>query len=171
MFASKSSTVYKQMLVSQVPMRFFGVLPKLPKVELTMRTPYMTYFKNFNNFTRVYVQTSKGLIAIGNRSIPRVYLLPPGEINVKNIQSGDGNYSKSDSGLFIHTGGWLFVHDNNSIEVNLLECAEKEDFNFEKLDTCQTNETETTTGRVAATLQEKTVKLLSRRRWSDINLF
>ena len=85
MFASKSSTVYKQMLVSQVPMRFFGVLPKLPKVELTMRTPYMTYFKNFNNFTRVYVQTSKGLIAIGNRSIPRVYLLPPGEINVKTF--------------------------------------------------------------------------------------
>ena len=66
-------------------MRFFGVLPKLPKVELTMRTPYRTFFENFNNFSRVYVNTTKGLIAIGNRSIPRVYLLPPGEINIKNI--------------------------------------------------------------------------------------
>ena len=90
--------------------------------------------------------------------------MPPGEINVKNIQAGDGNFSKSDSGLFIHTGGWLFVHDNNSIEVNLLECVEKENFNFEKLESCQPNETESAAGRVANTLQEKTVKLLNRRR-------
>ena len=83
-----SKTVYRQMMMTQTQMRFFGVLPKLPKVELTMRTPYRTFFNNFNNFTRVYVQTNKGLIAIGNRSIPRVYLLPPGEINVKNIQAG-----------------------------------------------------------------------------------
>lgn len=89
MFASKSSSaVMRQMAMAQTQMRFFGVLPKLPKVELTMRTPYRTFFENFNNFTRVYVATNKGLIAIGNRSIPRVYLLPPGEINVKNVQSG-----------------------------------------------------------------------------------
>jgi F0F1-type ATP synthase epsilon subunit len=73
-------------------MRFFGVLPKLPKVELTMRTPYRTFFDNFNNFTRVYVSTSKGIIAIGNRSIPRIYLLPPGEISVKNAQHGKFNF-------------------------------------------------------------------------------
>ena len=89
MFASKSSSVVmRQMAMAQTQMRFFGVLPKLPKVELTMRTPYRTFFENFNSFTRVYVGTSKGLIAIGNRSIPRVYLLPPGEINVKNVQAG-----------------------------------------------------------------------------------
>ena len=166
MFASKTATntVYKQMMMTQTSMRFFGVLPKLPKVELTMRTPYKTFFENFNSFTRVYVQTSKGLIAIGNRSIPRVYLLPPGEINVKNIVAGEGNFSKSDAGLFIHTGGWLFVHDNNSIEVNLLECTEKDEFSFDKLDTLTTTESETNAGRVAATLQEKTVKLLQRRR-------
>jgi hypothetical protein len=89
MFASKSSsTVFKSVMMAQTQMRFFGVLPKLPKVELTMRTPYKTFFENFSNFTRVYVQTSKGLIAIGNKSIPRIYLLPPGEIQVKNIQAG-----------------------------------------------------------------------------------
>lgn len=126
MFASKTNSVYRQVMMAQTQMRFFGVLPKLPKVELTMRTPYRTFFDNFNNFTRVYVSTSKGLIAIGNRSIPRVYLLPPGELTVKNIMAGDGNFTKSESGQFIHTGGWLFVHDNNSIEVNLLECSEKE---------------------------------------------
>ena len=92
MFASKSSSaVMRQMAMAQTQMRFFGVLPKLPKVELTMRTPYRTFFENFNSFTRLYVATSKGLIAIGNRSIPRVYLLPPGEINVKNVQAGKFN--------------------------------------------------------------------------------
>ena len=165
MIANKTAQqVYRQMAMTQTSMRFFGVLPKLPKVEITMRTPYKTFFENFNNFTRVYVQTSKGLIAIGNRSIPRVYLLPPGELTVKNVQAGEGNFSKSDSGAFIHTGGWLFVHDNNSIEVNLLECSEKEEFNFDKLESCNTTETESAAGRVAATLQEKTVKLLNRRR-------
>ncbi len=74
--------------MAQTQMRFFGVLPKLPKVELTMRTPYRTFFENFNGFTRIYVHTQKGMMAIGNRSIPRVYLLPPGELNVKNIQAG-----------------------------------------------------------------------------------
>ena len=94
MFASKSSSlVMRQMAMAQTQMRFFGVLPKLPKVELTMRTPYRTFFENFNSFTRLYVATSKGLIAIGNRSIPRVYLLPPGEINVKNVQAGKSSFA------------------------------------------------------------------------------
>ena len=86
MFSSKGAqTLYKQMALTQFNMRFFGVLPKLPKVELTLRTPYRTIFENFNGFTRVYVGTAKGLMAIGNKSIPRVYLLPPGEIKVQNI--------------------------------------------------------------------------------------
>mmetsp|Transcript_16734 Transcript_16734/g.16015 ORF Transcript_16734/g.16015 Transcript_16734/m.16015 type:complete len:147 (-) Transcript_16734:43-483(-) len=145
-------------------MRFFGVLPKLPKLELTMRTPYQTFFSNFSAFTRVYVHTSKGLMAIGNKTIPRVYLLPPGEISVKGITHGEGNISNSESGIFIHTGGWLFVHDNNSCEINLLEAEMKEQFAFDKLDQCQTSETESAAGRIGHNLQEKTVKLLQRRR-------
>lgn len=89
MLANKgTSAIFRNMMMANTQMRFFGVLPKLPKVELTMRTPYKTFFENFNGFTRVYVHTQKGLIAIGNRSIPRIYLLPPGELTVKNIQSG-----------------------------------------------------------------------------------
>ena len=154
----------RQMQIAQTQFRFFGVLPKLPKVELSMRTPYRTFFDNFSSFTRVYVHTQKGLIAIGNKSIPRVYLLPPGEVNVKGITAGEGNKCKSETGLFIHTGGWLFVHDNNSIEINLLEATEKETFDFNKLDQCHTDEAESAAGRIGANLQEKTVKLLQRRR-------
>ena len=58
----------------------------------------------------------------------------------------------------------MFVHDNNSIEVNLLECTEKETFAFDKLDNVVANETESAAGRIAASLQTKTVKLLQRRR-------
>ena len=87
------------------------------------------------------------------------------KLNANFLHSiGDGNFAKNDSGLFMHTGGWLFVHDNNSIEVNLLECIEKEQFQFDKLDTAPRTETESAAGRIATTLQDKTVKLLQRRR-------
>ena len=77
----------------------------------------------------------------GNKTIPRVYLLPPGQIKVASMSNGEGKLSTSDSGEFIHTGGWLFVHDNNSVEINLLECTEKESFLWDKLDSCTENET------------------------------
>ena len=129
-------------LMTQFNMRYFGVLPKLPKMELTVRTPYRTIFKDFAGFQRLYVRTDKGLMAIGNKSIPRVYLLPPGEMKVHGLQPGktfllsivsfvlsyyyeteiwlilyfytfigEGNHANQDSGVFMHTGGWLFMHE------------------------------------------------------------
>ena len=56
----RAASHHNVVLLSQQNMRFFGVLPKLPKLELTMRTPYETFFKNFKDFSRVYVGTSKG---------------------------------------------------------------------------------------------------------------
>ena len=43
-------------------------------------------------------------------------------------------------------------YSNNSIEINTLECVEKEDFAFDKLDSCQTTESESNAGRIGATL-------------------
>ena len=37
------------MLVAQ-QMRYFGVMPKLAKMELTIRTPYKPLFENFASF-------------------------------------------------------------------------------------------------------------------------
>ena len=135
MFTNSVRKMASQQVVA-TQQRFFGVLPKLPKVELTMRTPYNTFFKDFNGFQRVYVGTSKGQIAIGNKTIPRVYLLPPGQVKVAHMTEGTGKITKSESGEFLHTGGWLFVHDNNSIEINLLEACERENFIWDKLDGC-----------------------------------
>ena len=53
----------------------------------------------------------KGLISIGNKSIPRVYLLNPGEMSVVGMAEGEGKNTDSQSGKFIHSGGWLFVHE------------------------------------------------------------
>eukprot|EP00352_Strombidinopsis_acuminata_P009287 CAMPEP_0176376874 /NCGR_PEP_ID=MMETSP0126-20121128/28491_1 /TAXON_ID=141414 ORGANISM="Strombidinopsis acuminatum, Strain SPMC142" /NCGR_SAMPLE_ID=MMETSP0126 /ASSEMBLY_ACC=CAM_ASM_000229 /LENGTH=161 /DNA_ID=CAMNT_0017738481 /DNA_START=26 /DNA_END=511 /DNA_ORIENTATION=+ len=150
-------------LMTQFNLRYFGVLPKLPKMELTVRTPYKTIFKDFAGFQRLYVRTDKGLMAIGNKSIPRVYLLPPGEMKVHGVQHGEGNFASNDSGVFMHTGGWLFMHDNNSVEVNLLECSEKEQFDFQAINN-ETTETESAAGKVAADLQEKTFRVFSSRR-------
>ena len=109
--ATKSPYMQRSMLLGQQQMRYFGVMPKLAKMELTVRTPYNTLFENFSNFSRLTVNTVGGNMTIGNKSIPRVYLLPPGEMKVCNIAAGDGNHTSSDSGLFMHTGGWLFMHE------------------------------------------------------------
>merc|ERR1712166_862432 len=163
MFSTKPQTFGRQMMLMQYQTRFFSVVPKLPRMELTVRTPYRTLFKDFSGFARLYVRTIKGQMAIGNKSMPRVYLLPPGEMKVHGQNPGEGNFARADSGSFMHTGGWLFVHDNNSIEVSLLECAEKELFNFDKL-TPETSETESNAGKVATQLQEKTYKIFQKRR-------
>ena len=91
--------------------------------------------------------------------------MPPGEIAVTGMASaGEGKLTDSESGDFIHTGGYAFVHCNNSCEVNLLECVEKEKFLWENLEKSSDTETQSTVGRIAADLQTKTVKLLNRRR-------
>ena len=57
------------------------------------------------------------------------------------MAEGEGKTNDSETGDFIHTGGWLFVHDNNSVEINLLECQEKETFDWDRLDGCGDTET------------------------------
>ena len=55
------------------------------------------------------------------------------------------------------------LFSNNSIEVNLLECCEKDKFRFDAI-TAETEETDSAAGRVAAQLQDQTYKLFQRRR-------
>ena len=47
---------------------------------------------------------------------------------------------------------------NNSIEVNLLECEQKEKVDFEVL-SGETSETDSNAGKIAAQLQDKTYKI------------
>lgn len=154
----------RQATLLQQQVRAFSGMTKLAKMELTLRTPYATLFKNCAGFQSLYVNTIEGQINIGNRSPPRVYLLPPGEIKVAGIQQGaEGNHSQSDDGKFMHTGGWLFVHENNSVEVNLLECCEKDQFKFDKIN-AETTETSSAAGQVATKLQHATFSTFQKKR-------
>jgi hypothetical protein len=92
--------------------KHFSVLPKAPKMELTMRSPYKTFFKNFLGFQRLYINSLKGQRVISNRTYPTMYLLPAGEIRVIGMTRTDGNFSNaSSSGDFVHSGGWCIVHE------------------------------------------------------------
>ena len=44
MFANSIKRVARNNVLGMYNMRYFGVIPKLPKLELTMRTPYETFF-------------------------------------------------------------------------------------------------------------------------------
>ncbi len=79
MFAKSSSTVSRFAMAAN-QMRFFGVGPKLQKMELTMRTPYATLFKNFSAFEHIYVPVPDGRKCIVNKGLPSVHLIPAGEI-------------------------------------------------------------------------------------------
>jgi F0F1-type ATP synthase epsilon subunit len=81
-------------------------------MEMTLRTPYRTIFRNFIGFQRVYVNTIKGQMAISNRTPPVIYLLPAGEIKVTGMSRSDGNLSDAtSSGEFVHSGGYAIVHE------------------------------------------------------------
>ena len=57
----------------------------------------------------------------------------------------------------------MYLCSNNSIELNVLECCEKEKFNFEKID-ASTSETDSAAGKVAEGLQAATYRIFQRRR-------
>merc|ERR1712032_1448747 len=44
-------------------------------------------------------------MAIGQKSIPRVYLLPPGQLSVKNMMAGEGKKTDRDWRIYAHW--WL----------------------------------------------------------------
>lgn len=90
----------------------FSVLPKVTKMEVSMRTPYRTFFHKFNGFTRFYIGTIKGMLSVSNRTYPTAYLLPAGEIKFIHLQHSQGNECESGiSGEFVHTGGYVVVHE------------------------------------------------------------
>lgn len=97
------------MLQSQL--RMFGVTPKLPKMELTIRTPYKTWFDQFSAFEHFYIKTIRGQQAIVNNGIPGIYLIPAGQIELVGMGEGKGKKTPSTSGVFLHTGGWVHVHE------------------------------------------------------------
>jgi hypothetical protein len=86
-------------------MSAFYFAAKKQKMELTLRTPYKTYFENFDGFSRILTKTNEAALIIQNRSPPSLYVLPPGVIKIKLTQDTKGVPSE-----LMHIGGWAIVH-------------------------------------------------------------
>eukprot|EP01016_Furgasonia_blochmanni_P002011 TRINITY_DN107_c0_g1_i3.p1 TRINITY_DN107_c0_g1~~TRINITY_DN107_c0_g1_i3.p1 ORF type:complete len:223 (+),score=73.14 TRINITY_DN107_c0_g1_i3:66-734(+) len=137
-------------------MRFFsGPLQKKAKMELTLRTPYRTFFENFDGFQRVITKSNESALVIQNKSPPALYVLPPGHLKVKLATEQKGT-----SGDYLHLGGWLTVHLDNTVEINLIDCFEKKDVRADQLDKGEAlKERETAAGRYMTKLRKSAVRV------------
>ena len=103
--------------------RGFSTVVKKPKMELTVRTPYKALFNNFTDFKRVVTKTNEAYLSISNRMPPAVHILPPGKLSVRPETD-----KKDFKGEFVHTGGWLVVHADNTCQIFLMEAVEADKF-------------------------------------------
>ena len=94
-----------------------------PKMELTIRTPYKTLFNKSTNFKGLNATTIDGYYYVNDKTPASVRMLLPGSLSVQPDTD-----SKDFVGNFVHTGGWLVVHENNTCEVFLMEAIEQSEF-------------------------------------------
>jgi len=58
-----------------------------------------------------------------------LYVLPPGNLKIRFTET------REESGDYLHTGGFIAVHKDNSVEINLTDIVERKDVradDFEK---------------------------------------
>lgn len=89
-------------------------------MELTIRTPYKTICSKLTDFQRIITKTNEAVLVISNKMPAALHILPPGGLMVRT-----GSAVPGFSGDFLHTGGWLAIHPDNSCEINLMECADR----------------------------------------------
>ena len=64
--------------------RAFSEVAKKPRMELTVRSPYKTFFNAETDFARVITRTDAAALVIQNNSPPATFVLPAGRLQVKN---------------------------------------------------------------------------------------
>lgn len=89
-------------------------------MELSIRTPYKVLCNKLTDFTRVITKTNEAILCVQSRMPPAAYILPPGSLKVRLNTTIPGF-----SGDFMHMGGFLVIHADNSCEINLIECVDK----------------------------------------------
>lgn len=100
----------------------FAAKMKYPSMELTIRTPYWVVCERVTDFIRVVAKTDEGVLIVNNKMPPAMHILPPGPLIIRL-----SNSTNEFSGDFIHSGGWLIIHGDNSCEINLMDCFEKKE--------------------------------------------
>ena len=101
---------------------FASAIQKHAQMQLTIRTPYNTIIENLTNFKRIITKTTEAILIIQNRMPPALHILPPGYLKIKTNIKIEGF-----SGDFMHLGGFVNINPDNSCEISLFECIEKND--------------------------------------------
>jgi F0F1-type ATP synthase epsilon subunit len=125
------------------------------KMALTLRSPYKTFFNNFDGFTRIQARTNEGVLVIQSKQPAAAYVLLPGSLKVQLSEE-----RKDTSGEYVHSGGFAVIHPNNTVEINLVECFEKGDLQLNKVGEADLKEgaDTTTTGRYVEKIRREAKK-------------
>ncbi len=98
------------------------------KMQVTLRSPYKTYLQGFEGFSRIVARTSEGTLVIQSKQPPAAYVLLPGSLKVLLTED-----RKDTTGEFVHSGGFAVIHPNNTVDINLVECFDKNEVTASKI--------------------------------------
>ena len=113
--------------VSSKLVRTFAAESKA-KMEVTLRSPYRTFLNNFDGFSRIIARTNEGSLVIQSKQPAGAYVILPGSLKIQFTEE-----KKDSSGDYIHSGGFVVVHPNNTVEISLVECFERKDIETAKI--------------------------------------
>ena len=98
------------------------------KMEVTLRSPYRTFLQNFDGFSRIIARTNEGSLIIQSKQPAGAYVVLPGSLKIQFTEE-----KKDVSGDFVHSGGFVVVHPNNTVEISLVECFERKEVDAAKI--------------------------------------
>ena len=98
------------------------------RMQLTLRSPYKTYMKNFEGFSKVIANTNEGALVVQSKMPAAAYVLEPGVLKVHLTED-----SQDSTGEFVHAGGFAVIHPNNTLDINLMECFDKKEIELSKV--------------------------------------
>ncbi len=98
-------------------------------------------------------KTTDAVAIIQNRTPPAMHILPPGPLRVKFSQD-----TKDLSGDYMHAGGWVFIHADNTCEINLVDIYERKEVKADQVDRIEVKDAETLAGKYVAKMRKSTSK-------------
>ncbi|EAR90676.2 hypothetical protein TTHERM_01094890 (macronuclear) [Tetrahymena thermophila SB210] len=144
-------------LLTQTQRALFSALTKKQKMEVTLRTPYKEYLANFDGFSRITAKTNEASLVIQNKTPASLYVLPPGPLKIRFTSE-----VKNVSGDFLHTGGWVIVHADNTCEINVMDLFDRKEVRADQFEKGNIQDLDTLAGKYAAKSRKSTVRLFTK---------
>ncbi|EGR34765.1 hypothetical protein IMG5_002370 [Ichthyophthirius multifiliis] len=140
--------------ITQLQKQYFSQLAKKAKMELTLRTPYREVLVNFDGFSRIQAKTNEAALCVQNKTPASLYVLPPGPLKIKLTQD-----VKDVSGDYLHSGGWLIIHADNTCEINVMDLFERKEVKADQFDKANIVDADTNAGKYAQKSRKNTNRI------------